>query len=138
MQWKFSQPTLLHNIKGTYHRESVWGSSTLLFLESDVKIWGNSFILKTEKNNCLKQFQTMIFTICKSHLQGLTIQRFYIWHFLDFKALNWISTLSTQMLVLIVLGKGRMVEQHLLFAQCIVKQWLGLLHHSFKGVIYIL
>ena len=32
MQWKFSQPTLLHNIKGTYHREPVWGSSTSFFL----------------------------------------------------------------------------------------------------------
>ena len=29
---KSPQPTLLHNIKGKYHREPVWGSSTLFFL----------------------------------------------------------------------------------------------------------
>ena len=32
MYWKVSRPTLLHNIKGTYHRGPLYSSSTLFFL----------------------------------------------------------------------------------------------------------
>ena len=47
MQWKISQPTQLHNIKGTYHREPVWGSSTSFFLVIANK-WIR-LVLKTSK-----------------------------------------------------------------------------------------
>ena len=38
-EWNFSQPTLLHNIKGTYHKEPVWGFSTLFFLAFVYLFW---------------------------------------------------------------------------------------------------
>ena len=52
VQWKFSQPTMLHNIKGTCHREPVWGSSTAFFLEQrnkklSAKIWINVLIFQS-------------------------------------------------------------------------------------------
>ena len=35
MWWKFSQPYLLHNIKGAYQKWPVYSSSSLFFLELD-------------------------------------------------------------------------------------------------------
>ena len=39
VQWKFSQPTMLHNVKSTYHREPVWVSSSCSFLPLGIQSW---------------------------------------------------------------------------------------------------
>ena len=50
MDWKFSQLTLLHNIKGTYHTELVWGSSTLFLKIGTDMAWDQSWIYQRSQS----------------------------------------------------------------------------------------
>ena len=77
MQGKFSQPTLLHNIKGTYHTELVWGFSTSFFLAQIHRV--HSKIVAILPVIALGDYSILLYRynqiyICKSDMQNLRFQ----------------------------------------------------------------
>ena len=135
-QFSPSGSTFLHclSLPSKSHREN---SISSIFLESTHQV-GMKNVVK-----CQKHFFGY-FNVLKTH--GVLGQNFtdtiwigYNYSIFDiFQICKLLFELVLKCWFLLYWEKEEGWRQHLLFAQCIVKQWLGLLHHSFfKGPEYV-
>ena len=107
MEWNFSQPTLLHNIKGTYHTELVWDSSTSFFLAMHESFFHKK--CSEDKSDSFLWLGHLHFSY-KSRLRRLSVS--------SSKAPQWMTKLTDliSMPLLNPLGSFLKVLQRLFFA----------------------